>query len=425
MLRRLLTAICLAGTAPLSAAQAAIDTDPARRESEVLDAVDRTQDPPAPSGAQAQEQASGGALHHRFRLQQGLRFNQGRALEARINETALQADVDRTFGAGRVVFSNTSVSRHGALESMTRELYTDWNATDDLRLSLGKKIVKLGVAHVYSPTNFLVNQENQFMDASYLLDSQDHVRGTDLLEIEQTLGDWTATVSHQQSNPGYSSAVPSSRHLWRKGRAHTLVLRHAGWLNLRPTLIMHDSESRGRQYGLNVTVAIRDTVHPYLEYARAPDIGYFDALLGQTRLTNMDKASAGFTARLSDDLTLVAEYSYNQAGFDATQWQAIAPFVAMVPVDKVTLFSIYNPTARQTVSYGLQSRNLFKTGISISLLHSQERTTLSRSYLLAASYEFKDLDVSFRAMENCGPPTSVLGSFPVRRQGFLSIRYHF
>lgn len=349
---------------------------------------------------------------------------------------SFDAKFDDTFAPGwRAVFADhADFSRSDGPTgdqniNTLKEAYLSWHAQTDLIADVGRINVRNGVGVGYNPTDYFRADAVRYVlsiDPSSLRENRlgsVMLRGQTLWESGSLTALYSPELESQPTSNGFSPdfGATNQRARWQLALSQKLTD------SFNPQWLLTGGAGQSPQLGMNLTALVKDATVLFFEWSggRATPL-LAQALMAPGSEAFRSRVATGLTYTTSNNISLSAEYEYNGAGLDRSQWNALQ--TGPLPIYGAYRLYVANQqdlaTTRNLFFYALWQDAMIKH-LDLTALARYDLLDNSRLEWFEARYHWPAVDVALQWQLDSGHPTSDYGALPNRHLLQLVARYYF
>jgi hypothetical protein len=343
---------------------------------------------------------------------------------------------DDTFVPGlRAVFSDhVDTTRMDGIPgdqniNTLKEAYLSWHAQTDFIADLGRINIRNGVGYGYNPTDYFRADAVRSiisLDPASLRENRlgsVMVRGQKLWDSGSLTALYSPGLVDQPTSNGFSPDLGATN---RQGRWQ-LALSEKFTDKISPQWLLTGGERQSPQLGMNLSALANDATVVYLEWSG----GRKTPLLAQALMSPGNEAfrssiSTGLTYTTPNNISLTAEFEYNGAGLDQTNWNALQ----RGPLQIYGLYRVFVgnvldlPTTRNLFFYSMWQDAMIKH-LDLAAMVRYDAVDYSRLQWVEARYHWTRVDIALQLQIDNGHLTSDFGALPDRRLWQALARFYF
>ncbi|MEN7531204.1 hypothetical protein [Cupriavidus sp. DL-D2] len=325
-------------------------------------------------------------------------------------------------------FSRANASGQHVINTW-KEGYLAWQPTSHASLELGRINVRQGVAMGYNPTDWF-NDGAVRAVPSVAPDSLRQNRQGSIVARSQWL--WNGGAAFALYSPKLAS-TPSqasfSPDLGATNRRHRYLLGASARLSdrIQPQLLLQGGQGQSPQVGVNLSVLASDAVTAYAEWSGGRDRSQLNEALGLPPDTAFrQRLSTGGTWTIGGKVTATAEYQYDGAAPDATQWRQFwrLPPAAQMGYRQFLADSQELATRSGAFLY-VSWRDAMTPGLDLNAMARLDLVDRSNMFWIEWRYRLPGWDIALQWQRNAGARDTSYGSLPVRQSLMLLTALYF
>ncbi len=348
---------------------------------------------------------------------------------------SLDLRYDDTLSPGlRFVFSDRLdlVRRNGEPRGKNlntlREAYLSWSYAPDLIVDAGRVNVRHGAALGFNPTDWFKEGALRSTTSVDPMDLRENRQGTFVLRAQQLWpgaslsAAYSPELSNKPSDSTFSldTAATNPRDRWHLSGSYKFNDRFA------PELLLLGGGGSPVQLGANASTLLGDATVLFGEFS----VGKGRSLVSQATAlpeaeTTQRRGAVGLTYTTGFNLSLTAEFDYNSAAPDRTQWNSLSAYpgahLAMLAASQ----RFQDLPARHAWFFHALWKDAWIHRLDFAAYIRHESVTDSRAQWLEARYRWDRADLALQWVGHSGSPDTIYGAVPLRRSVDLVLRvYH-
>lgn len=302
--------------------------------------------------------------------------------------------------------------------NVLKEAYVTWQPRSDRLFDLGRVNLRVGSGYAYNPTDFFKGGAIRSQTSADPESKRSNRMGTAMLrgQVLTEQGSFAVLVapritSHRSDDtfsPDFGATNASTR--WQLSASHRFSD------NLNPQLLVFGDKGHSPLLGLNMSMLFGSSVVGHLEWAGGRMAAQRSVALGEPEDREFrSRGVVGSTWTLPINLSITAEYHYNQAGLNAGEWQGLrsnpAAFGRYVlgSADQQEL-----PTRRAAFVRAAWKDALWRR-FDITAFVQRNLDDASQLVWGELRYRFDRIDLALQAQLNHGRAGTQYGVLPERR----------
>jgi len=349
---------------------------------------------------------------------------------------SLDARLDTSFAPGwRAVFAdrldmNRTDGTSGKDDVNTlKEAYLSWQAQPERIADLGRINARNGVAMGYNPTDYFRAGALRSVVSLDPASLRENRLGSAMLRGQQLWpgGSFTALYSPRLADQPSSAAFNPDWGATNRRERWLMAFTQKLSDNLSPQWLLSGGEGQKPQLGMNLTGLANDATVAYFEWSggRAPSLAA-QAQLRPDDTAFRSRVASGISYTTSNNISLTAEYEYNGAAPDRTDWNALrqgSPLAYGLYRGLAT--NLQDPATRHNLFLYAFWQDALLKHLDLTAMLRNDLLDHSRLQWLEARYHWTRFDVALQTQLNTGTATSNYGAQAERRIWQVVARYFF
>jgi hypothetical protein len=310
-----------------------------------------------------------------------------------------------------------------------KEAYLSWHAQPDLIADLGRINVRNGVGVGYNPTDYFRADAVRSIisiDPSSLRENRlgsVMLRGQTLWDSGSLTALYSPELVSQPTTNGFSPDFGATNQHARWQLALSEKLSDT----INPQWLLSGSAGQSPQLGMNLTALANDATVVYFEWSggrSAPLASQAFMIPGNEAFRS--RIATGLTYTTASNISFTAEYEYNGAGMNASDWNSLQhgplPFYGAYRLFVANVQDL--PTTRNLFFFSVWQDAMIKH-LDLTALARYDVIDHSRLQWLEARYHWPSVDVALQWQFDNGHQTSDYGALPDQRLWQLVARFYF
>ncbi len=335
---------------------------------------------------------------------------------------------DNSFASGwRVLFAdrldvnNPAQTPENHTVNTIREAYLSWQAQTGQLLDLGRINERNGVALGYNPTDYFKTAALRSIVSVDPNSLKINRQGSIMLRAQQLWDSGAATLL-------YSPKLDGSRDPGSFNPALASTNNEQRWLlkvsqqfseGLTPQWLIFQSEQLPVQFGFNLTSLIDDASVVYLEWSGGRSPSLLTQALRQQGLPAGDdsefrqRLATGLTYTTSNKISLSAEWNYNGAGMNSSQWDSFRQGpLPLYAVYRTRLQASQDAPTKQAAMLYLSWQDVGINHLDLTAMERLDLNDSSRLSWLEWRYHLSHSEFALQWQGNSGSRLTNYGAAP-------------
>lgn len=352
-----------------------------------------------------------------------------------VRRLSLGIDLDKIFAPGwRVLLSDRydfsqppQLTRRDAINTL-KEAYVSWQAHDNLIVDAGRVNARYGVAHGYNPTDYLRDGAVRSVVSADPRSLKDNRLGSVMLRGQMLWEDSSLSVLlSPKLRDGRSDASFNPDFGATNNRDRGLVAFSRKIGGMTPQWLILAERGQMPQFGFNLALLPSDATVAYIDWSG----GRGQSQLAQARAlpgaaTFHQRAAVGLTYSTASRLSLTAEYQYDGAALERSEWDALRR--GSPPAYwryRAWQEDRREPATRHRLFVDVAWQDAFINRLDLNAILTASLVDRSRMAWLEARYRLARADLGLQWQVNSGDPTSEFGAAPQRRIWQAVYRFYY
>ncbi len=312
-----------------------------------------------------------------------------------------------------------------------KEAYLSWQPSDQQVVTAGRVNARYGVALGYNPTDFFREGANRSLVSVDPNSIRENRQGTVMLRA-QTLwagGSVSAIIAPKladaPNSAGWNLDIGSTNNRRRWLVAASQQLGNG----LNPQVILFGDDRQSMQLGLNLSTVLSDNTVGHLEWSGGRMKSLAAQALPFSNKVSHDESfrsrlAAGFTYTSANKVSLTAEYHFNGAAVDESEWSALRNGSPMdYGLYRLMVRDRLDLATRQAAFVRLGWADAFVNKLDLAAIVRVNLEDQSRLAWLEARYRWDRAELALQWQMNSGGPTTDFGAMSPHRNLQAQVRY--
>jgi hypothetical protein len=310
-----------------------------------------------------------------------------------------------------------------------KEAYLSWHVQPNLIADLGRINVRNGVGVGYNPTDYFRTNAVRSIISIDPASLRENRLGSVMFRA-QTLwdsGSLTALYSPEIAKEPSTSGLGLDLGATNQSARWQVALSEKFSDKLNPQWLLSGGAGQSPQLGMNLSALANDSTVVYFEWSggRSAPLATQAAMVAGNEAFR-SRAATGLTYTTPNNISISAEYEYNGAGLDRSDWDALQTGSPLI-------YGRYRgyvanvqdlPTNRGVFTYLMWQDAIIKH-LDISALLRYDLVDHSRLQWVETRYHWPKVDVALQWQTDTGRQSTDYGALPDRRLWQAVTRFYF